>query len=103
MFKCHARFCGTLFFIIILLLSYSLADAADKEQVFELNLNQAVELALKQNADFYLAALDLKHAKAAFNRAVLINDIEMIETAEETLEKQQQNFDNSKRDLITSI
>lgn len=103
MFKCHARFCGILFLIVFLLSSYSLAGAADKEQIFEVNLNQAVELALKQNADFYLAALDLKQAKAAFNRAVLINDAEMIETAEETLEKQQQSFDNSKRDLITSI
>lgn len=106
MSKCPTRFfvLETLLLIIALLSTHYFAGAADNQGlVFELNLNQAIELALKQNADFYLIALDLEQAQAAFDRAVLVNDTEMIETAAETQEKQQQSFDNNKRDLIASI
>lgn len=69
----------------------------------ELSLNQAVELALKQNLNFYIEEMDLQQAEAAYERALLVNDTDMIEEAQAALEKQQQRYTDQHRDLITNV
>ncbi len=90
--------------LIIILPTNCFAEIIGKqEKALELTLNQAIKMALDQNADFHLASLDLNQAKASYKRAIIINDAELIETATEALETQQQNYEQQRRDLITLV
>ena len=67
--------------LIIILPTNCFAEIIGKqEKALELTLNQAIKMALDQNADFHLASLDLNQAKASYKRAIIINDAELIET-----------------------
>lgn len=90
----------------LLLISLNVGVVAEHQEQAEevyITINQAIELALKYNLDFYLAKLDLQQAESSLERANMVADAELVEKAEEDWAKQLENYEEAEHKLVTSI
>lgn len=94
--------CAVLIFSLLLVVE-SLGIASAQGQSVELNFEQAVAAALKQNLDCSLLLIDLEQAQAELDRALYVDDAELIEKAQAALEQAQNNYYTAKRDLVTKV
>lgn len=69
----------------------------------ELSVADAIDLALEHNLDFRLSTLDWQQAKAAVDRAYIVEDEEMIEEAEEEWEKADNFYREQKQNLESLV
>ncbi|NLM68399.1 MAG: TolC family protein [Firmicutes bacterium] len=94
--------CLNLFGVVVLWAILAAAAAADPA-VLELSLEQAITQALDHNLDLHLIKIDLEEAQKELNRALIIDDAEMIESAQTKLEELEQKYANAKQDLTTKV
>lgn len=79
------------------------AVAAAPVPALELNVQEAILIALENNLDFQIATLDWKEAKSKLERAQIVGDEEMISEAEKGWEKADKVYGEQQQDLRSFV
>lgn len=93
----------TVVFLALLSLPFSVLATNNNQNQLPLSLPQAIEIALAKNHSLLLAKLDLDQAEAELTRAKVVNDPEMLETAQEKRDTQSQKYEEQVSKLTSDV